>query len=89
MPSKNDLSGLKFEEKKILPEPVRTPEVESVRVRTRKRVGRPKKAATDKRDYKITLSLTQAEGAKVSNKAGLVNEATYLYAMLEKTGLFR
>jgi len=92
MPSKNDLSALKGrdEQKKILPEAVTTPEVPKVRPPLRhRRVGRPKKAPAEKRDYKITLSLTQTEGAKVSEKAGLVNEATYLYAMLEKTGLFR
>ena len=92
MPSKNDLSALKGndKQKKILPEPVPTPRVAEVRAPLhQRRVGRPKKAPSEKRDYKITLSLTQTEGAKVSEKAGLVNEATYLYAMLEKTGLFR
>ncbi|MEM9880137.1 MAG: hypothetical protein AAF862_12760 [Pseudomonadota bacterium] len=51
--------------------------------------GRPKKAPEEKRDYKITLSLTQAEGEKISSKAGLAGDATYLYAMLKEQGAFQ
>lgn len=95
MPSKNDLSALKGEdkEKKILPEPDQTPEVSDVPevrpVTRQSRVGRPKKAPAEKRDYKIVLSLTKAEGAKIRANAGLAAEATYLYDILKKTGVFK
>lgn len=87
MPSKNDLSGLKASTPKILPEskPV---EKEPIRPRFTKQIGRPKKKAEEKRTYKITLSLTQAEGKRIAEQAGLAGEATYLYAMLKKSGIF-
>ncbi len=85
MPRKNDLSTLKTEPETsaILPYKL------AVTPLTKKAVGRPKKKPAEKRDYKITLSLTQAEGKKVAVKAGLAGEATYLYAMLEKAGIFK
>lgn len=53
-----------------------------------KQIGRPKKAAAEKRDYKTTLSLTKAEGRVVAEKAGLAGEATWLYDFLKKHGAF-
>lgn len=85
MPSKNDLSGFKGGDLKILPEPART--VQSVI--EHKKVGRPKKNPDLKRNYKVTVSLTQAEGAMIREKAGLASDATYLYSMLEKAGVFK
>ena len=85
MPSKNDLSALKSEPDT----PAILPDKPAVTRLTKKAVGRPKKKPAEKRDYKITLSLTQAEGKKIAAKAGLAGEATYLYAMLEKAGIFK
>ena len=92
MPSRNDLSALKTGTKKpILP--IRdnrgsvTPEPPKMKPETG-RVGRPPKAKTDKRSYKITLSLTPAEGRKIAEKAGLAGEATFLYAFLKDSGAF-
>lgn len=86
MPSKNDLSGLKSSTPKILPE-TQVKEPEPIRPRFSKQIGRPKKKAEEKRNYKITISLTQAEGKIVAEKAGLAGEATYLYAMLKDAGI--
>lgn len=94
MPSKNDLSALKTNSTKptILPvsntiEPV-IPKTVAKTVKTGK-VGRPQKAKAEKRSYKITLSLTEAEGQKIAAQAGLASEATFLYAKLQETGLFK
>ena len=51
-------------------------------------VGRPKKPPQNKRDQKITLSLTKKEKQVISEKAGLIPEATYLLSKLRKAGLF-
>ena len=97
MPSKNNLSALKQDKKPnpILPAKAPEPEQpalqESVPVATpvkQKVIGRPRKRPEDKRDYKVTLSLTRAEGAKIKDKAGLAGEATYLYDLLKKAGAF-
>jgi hypothetical protein len=97
MPSKNSLAGLKTPETKaILPantegegrgaaKTVESPEP-NVKM-ARKTVGRPKLDKAEKRDYKITLSLTQTQGRRIKEKAGLVNEATYLYDALQKQGI--
>jgi hypothetical protein len=53
------------------------------------RAGRPPKAPSEKRDHKITVSLTSAEGAKIKAKAGLAGEATYLYDLLLRAGAFK
>lgn len=90
MPSRNDLSALKTGTKKpILPTndgrtttAVETPQPNAGRV------GRPPKGKTEKRSYKITLSLTPAEGEKITEKAGLAGEATFLYAFLKNSGVF-
>jgi len=93
MPSKNDLSALKTSHEKpaILPSNDGAATIKPTRGPLTGRpvqVGRPKKAAAEKRSYKITLSLTEAEGAKIAEKAGLAGEATYLYAALKESGLF-
>ncbi len=90
MPSKNDLSALKSPtaDKQILPESGAKRRT-GQQAKGNGRVGRPKKAVAEKRDYKITLSLTQGEGAKIAAKAGLAPEAAYLYALLEKAGAFK
>jgi len=48
--------------------------------------GRPAKPKTEKRSYKVVLSLTEAEGRVLSEKAGLAGDATYLYAKLKELG---
>ena len=95
MPSKNNLSALKQDKKpnpilpSTAPEQARSEESAPVAAPSQpKAVGRPRKRPEDRRDYKVTLSLTKAEGAKIKDKAGLAGEATYLYALLEKAGAF-
>jgi len=92
MPSRNDLSALKTGTKKpILPirsdRDAGTPEPPTIKSETG-RVGRPPKEKTAKRSYKITLSLTPAEGCKIAEKAGLAGEATFLYAFLKDSDIF-
>ena len=93
MPSKNDLSALKAVKKPaILPAndgagKATVPDHSPVSGASG-RVGRPPKRPTEKRSYKVTLSLTPAEGRKLAEKAGLAGEVTYLYAFLTETGLF-
>lgn len=70
------------------PEPVLTPENAKPRSRVSKVIGRPPKPKEEKRDQKVTLSLTQAEKAVVVKKAGLAPEATFLLAELRKAGVF-
>ena len=85
MPSKNNVSALKREAEapQILPS---SPEkaVES----TKGQGGRPRKAKAEKRSYRVAVALTEAEGAILAEKAGLVPEATYLYDVLKKAGMF-
>lgn len=92
MPSKNDLSAFKKPAPKssILPpaNEGQGADHELTPLTPRKRIGRPPKKPSEKRDYKITLSLTRAEGAKISQKSGLAGEATYLYDKLLKAGVF-
>lgn len=83
MPSKNSVAELK---------PIVGPILKNTRTAAPSKVGRtgrPPKHAAEKRDYKITLSLTQAEGAVVREKAGLAGAATYLYATLQQAGVFK
>ncbi len=98
MPSKNNLSALKQDKKPNPILPAKAPEPEQpthqersapvARPTKQKAIGRPRKRPEDKRDYKVTLSLTRAEGAKIKDKAGLAGEATYLYDLLKKAGAF-
>ena len=97
MPSKNNLSALKQDKKPnpilpaTAPEPEQHTPQESTPIATTakpKTIGRPRKRPEDKRDYKVTLSLTRAEGAKIKAEAGLAGEATYLYDLLKKAGAF-
>jgi len=95
MPSKNNLSALRQDKKEnpILPSNDRPKQVDTQPVSDpligKKTIGRPRKKPAEKRDYKITLSLTKAEGAKIKESAGLAGEATYLYDLLEKAGTFK
>ena len=87
MPSKNDLSGLK----KATSKPVILPTTDKPTT-TGKRskgqgIGRPPKAEEEKRSYKVTLSLTPSEGARLAEKSGLAGEATFLYAKLKEMGI--
>ena len=89
MPQKNNVSALK----KGAAEPVQTilPSNDVQSAITGEgvgRIGRPRKTRAEKRDYKVTLSLTQQEGARVAEKAGLAAEATVVYAHLKATGFF-
>ena len=97
MPSKNNLSALKQDKKPnpILPATAPVPEQPTpeggapvTAPAKQKAIGRPRKRPEDKRDYKVTLSLTRAEGAKIKAEAGLAGEATYLYDLLKKAGAF-
>ena len=92
MPSKNDLSALKGATKKpvILPSndlPSATEIIEKPKQGAGQGVGRPPKQKAEKRSYKVTLSLTPSEGAKLAEKSGLAGEATYLYAKLKEIGV--
>ena len=92
MPSKNDLSALKGATKKpvILPSNDLPPVAETMDKPRRgegQGVGRPPKKQTEKRSYKVTLSLTPSEGAKLAKKSGLAGDATYLYAKLKESGV--
>ncbi len=92
MPSKNDLSALKGATKKpvILPSndlPPVAKMIEKSKPSEGQGVGRPPKQKEEKRSYKVTLSLTPSEGAKLAEKSGLAGEATYLYAKLKETGV--
>ena len=46
------------------------------------------KKPEEKRDFKVVLSLTQAEGEVLLGKSGLVDKATYVYSELKKQGMF-
>jgi hypothetical protein len=86
MPSKNDLSALKGATKKpvILPSSDLPPVAKVIeKPNEGQGVGRPPKQKAEKRSYKVTLSLTPSEGAKLAEKSGLAGEATYLYAKLK------
>jgi len=93
MPSKNDLSALKKSTDKPAILPVSsTPLPERVTkpapVNQSKRVGgRPPKSKSEKRSYKVVVSLTEDEGRALSEKAGLAGDATYLYAKLKEAGV--
>lgn len=92
MPSKNDLSALKGATQKpvILPSndlPPVAKVIEKPRPVEGQGVGRPAKQKEEKRSYKVTLSLTPSEGAKLAEKSGLAGEATYLYAKLKEMGV--
>ena len=90
MPSKNDLSALKGATQKpvILPSNDLPPVAETKPVkRVGKGVGRPPKQKAEKRSYKVTLSLTPSEGAKLADQSGLAGDATYLYAKLKEIGV--
>lgn len=102
MPSKNSLASIKQPPKEqgdykpVLPantdsgagegiaeaQPAKTP-------RARKKIGRPPKEKAEKRDYKITLSLTQEQGRAIKKKAGIAGEATYLYDQLLQAGVIK
>ena len=53
-----------------------------------KRVGRPPKVKEEKRNQKVTLSLTDAERQKLKEKSGMAAEATYLLSILRQAGVF-
>jgi len=97
MPSKNNLSALKDKPRKSIL-PIAEVLNDSKLIMAKKgepltgrvgQVGRPPKAKAEKRDYKITLSLTQAQGDRVKTKAGLASEAAIIYDHLEKIGFFK
>jgi len=89
MPSKNDLSALqKSPTKPILP-PENVPKAKVAEARPligNKKAGR--KPSPDKRSYKVLMSLTESQGAKLEKKAGLAGGATVIYDHLLKTGFF-
>ena len=90
MPSKNDLSSFKSNRDPILSterrqELARTSS--SAPVQT-ERQGRPTLPKSEKRSRKILLSLTPAEADHIARKAGIANQATFIYHFLRDRGLF-
>jgi hypothetical protein len=90
MPSKNDLSAIKSSREPILSterrqEPART--ILSASPQT-ERTGRPTLPKSEKRSRKILLSLTPAEADHIARKAGIANQATFIYHFLKDRGLF-
>jgi len=84
MPSKNDLTAFKKPDTKpILPSNDKEPPAP---LTGKKKAGR--KPAPEKRSYKVLLSLTEGQGAKLEEKAGLAGGATVIYDHLLKTGFF-
>ena len=75
MASKNDLSSFK----KDTPPP-------AVLQSVPKQVGRPK--ATEKRTFKVTLSLTEEEGRVLQEKAGIAPLAKLIMVKLQETDIF-
>jgi len=75
MASKNDLSAFKKE-------PTQPTVLQSVP----KQIGRPK--TTDKRTFKVTLSLTEEEGRVLQKKAGIAPLAKLLMVKLHETDVF-
>ena len=93
MPSKNDLSAFKKPEKKaILPSKAASNDGAPVKTKGKKpltgQMGRPTKPDAEKHDYKIQLSLTKGQGAKLKEKAGLASEAVVIREHLKSTGFF-
>lgn len=90
MPSKNNikqfLESTKVDET-ILPSP-KSENKSPIKKQPSQVIGRPKKDPKEKRDFKVTLSLTQEEGQILVEKAGLVDKATYLYALLKENKCF-
>ena len=90
MPSKNDLSGLLNQTNKVGKSPILPPQkTQKTESTWSKKIGRPKKTPSQKRDYKVALSFTTKEGEIIRAKAGLAGDATYIYAFLEEKGFFQ
>ena len=79
MANKNDLSAYKSTNHETLKTPTKPQPAKR---------GRGVKPVKEKRSYKTLLSLTEAEGAMVETKAGMVPVATYLMSVLRKAGTF-
>lgn len=91
MVNKNDLSAFKPGNKQVL-KVVEADRDEATTTKTKTRTKAKTKTRTkppeEKRSHKILLSLTEGEGAKIKEKAGMVPIATYLVALLREQGLF-
>jgi len=101
MPSKNNISQFLKPQKKeaILPaskeekenlepkkkSPTSRKQVRGVTKETK--IGRPKKSQEEKRSFKVVLSLTPSEGENLQKKSGLIDNATYVYSELKKSGI--
>jgi len=83
MPSKNDLSSLKQRPQGKL-KVVTDNKIEPVNSIVKKKVGRRLKPADEKESFTLPLKLTEAEGALLKEKAGLVPLATYVKAYLRE-----
>lgn len=79
MPSKNDLSSLKAKPKNTLKKAV---DVQPVQTAGKAKVGRKAKPAAEKESFSLMLKLTEAEGQKLKERAGMVPLATYVKAYL-------
>lgn len=87
MPSKNDLSGLLNQTAQAGKNSI-LPQKEMLPSEPQRKVGRPRKKLSEKRDYKISLSLTEEEGNTIRKKAGLAGDATFVYALLKEQKVF-
>jgi len=89
MPSKNDLSALKARPRGTLQAVPKSTNIETLPVE-KKRVGRRPKPASEKESFTLPLKLTEAEGAILKEKAGMVPLATFVKAFIrENTELLK
>lgn len=85
MPSKNDLSALKAKPKNTLKQSV---DAQPVKPANKAKVGRKAKSPAEKESFSLMLKLTEAEGQRLKEKAGMVPLATYVKAHLrDKTDI--
>ena len=88
MPSKNNITALKQKPKSTL-KTVETVKSASKPV-ARKRAGRKAKPVGEKESFTLPLKLTEAEGALLKEKAGMVPLATFVKAYIrEQTSLLK
>lgn len=69
--------------------PTSQPKPATTKAAAPKTRGPKPKPASEKRDHRVLLSFTKAEGQKSKAKAGLAGEATAIYAFLQEHGYFK
>lgn len=87
---KNSLTKFKPVEP-ILPtsKPAPAEKLVTARAAAPKARGPKPKPPAEKRSHRVLLSLTETEGIKSKDKAGLAGEATTIYAFLHEHGYFK